>query len=88
MHPSVLSFWFATPDVPPAHQAAWQAQRASLSQSAAGGQWCGTITSEPGSGGDIFQTKTIAHPDSQEAIALAARSISARLPEAAVGARL
>lgn len=64
MHPSVLSFWFATPEVPPDHQAAWQSQRSTLSQQAADGQWWGTITSEPGSGGDIFQTRTAAQPDS------------------------
>ena len=39
MHPSVLSFWFATPEVPPDHQAAWQSQRSTLSQRAADGQW-------------------------------------------------
>jgi alkylation response protein AidB-like acyl-CoA dehydrogenase len=64
MHPSVLSFWYTTPEVPPDYQAAWQAQRSEFSQLAAEGQWWGTITSEPGSGGDIFQTKTVAHPDS------------------------
>lgn len=63
MHPTVLSFWYATPEVPPAHQSAWQAQRRALSQLAAEGHWWGTITSEPGSGGDIFQTKATAHPD-------------------------
>lgn len=64
MHPTVLSFWLATPEVPPAHQAAWQEQRSQLSQLAVDGQWWGTITSEPGSGGDIFQTKAVARPDS------------------------
>ena len=66
MHPSVLSFWFATPEVPPAQQDAWQTQRSRLSQSAAEGNWWGTITSEPGSGGDIFQTKAKARPDSED----------------------
>jgi alkylation response protein AidB-like acyl-CoA dehydrogenase len=66
MHPSVLSFWFATPQVPPPLQTAWEAQRALCSQLAAEGAWWGTITSEPGSGGDIFQTKAIARPDTSE----------------------
>ena len=66
MHPSVLSFWLATTDVPPAAQAAWEAQRALCSQLAAEGAWWGTITSEPGSGGDIFQTKAIARHDTSD----------------------
>jgi alkylation response protein AidB-like acyl-CoA dehydrogenase len=60
MHPSVLSFWYATPQASPPSQPEWQAQRTQLSRSAYAGQWWGTITSEPGSGGDIFQTKAIA----------------------------
>lgn len=63
MHPSVLSFWFATPQVSPALQADWDAQRALCSELASTGAWWGTITSEPGSGGDIFQTKATARPD-------------------------
>ncbi len=60
MHPSVLAFWFATPQVAPDAQAAWEAQRSRVSETARAGAWWGTITSEPGSGGDIFQTKTMA----------------------------
>jgi alkylation response protein AidB-like acyl-CoA dehydrogenase len=63
MHPTVLSFWLATPQVTAESQANWDAQRAQVSQSASTGEWWGTITSEPGSGGDIFQTKTVARPD-------------------------
>lgn len=66
MHPTVLSFWYATPEVPPASQPAWEAQRSHLSQLAAEGQWWGTITSEPGSGGDIFQSKAKARPESAD----------------------
>jgi alkylation response protein AidB-like acyl-CoA dehydrogenase len=66
MHPSVLSFWLATPQVPPAGQTAWDAQRSYISQLAADGQWWGTITSEPGSGGDIFQTKAAARPEAAD----------------------
>lgn len=66
MHPSVLAFWLATPQVPPASQAAWEAQRQLCSQLAAEGAWWGTITSEPGSGGDIYQTKTAARPETPD----------------------
>lgn len=66
MHPSVLSYWFATPQVSPSLQTAWDAQRTFSSQRAAEGAWWGTITSEPGSGGDIFQTKATARPDTSE----------------------
>jgi len=59
MHPAVLGYWLATSD--PA-QPAWEAQRtAAFATAAAGRQW-GTITSEPGSGGDIMKTKTRAEP--------------------------
>jgi alkylation response protein AidB-like acyl-CoA dehydrogenase len=63
MHPAVLSFWFATSQVTPERQADWDAQRGQLSQSALAGEWWGTITSEPGSGGDIYQTKATARRD-------------------------
>jgi alkylation response protein AidB-like acyl-CoA dehydrogenase len=56
MHPSVLSFLHATPDVPAEHQAAWEEQRARVAQLALDGSWFGTITSEPGSGGDVART--------------------------------
>jgi alkylation response protein AidB-like acyl-CoA dehydrogenase len=59
----VLAFWLATPRVTPAEQADWDEQRSGISQSAYEGEWWGTITSEPGSGGDIFQTKTMAQSD-------------------------
>jgi alkylation response protein AidB-like acyl-CoA dehydrogenase len=64
MHPSVLSFWLTTRQVTPASHTAWDAQRTQVSQTAYKGEWWGTITSEPGSGGDIFQTKATARPDS------------------------
>jgi alkylation response protein AidB-like acyl-CoA dehydrogenase len=65
MHPSVLSFWLATPQASPESQAEWEKQRAELSRLAHAGEWWGTITSEPGSGGDIFRTKTIARRDAK-----------------------
>lgn len=63
MHPAVLSFWLATPKVDAAQQAAWDEQRASLARTALDGAWWGTITSEPGSGGDITRTKAVARRD-------------------------
>ncbi len=59
MHPSVVAFWLLNPDP---SQPAWETQRhAVLASAAAGDQW-GTITSEPGSGGDIGRTKATATP--------------------------
>jgi hypothetical protein len=63
MHPAVLSFWLATPDVPAPFKDAWLTQRQEVTQSAARGAWWGTITSEPGSGGDIANTKAAASSD-------------------------
>lgn len=63
MHPSVLVFWLASSEVAPSSQTAWDEQRNRCSQSAYDGHWWGTITSEPGSGGDISQTKATARPD-------------------------
>lgn len=59
MHPSVLSFWLATTGV----SDEWDAQRTQVAQTALDGAWWGTITSEPGSGGDVAKTKTAAVPD-------------------------
>jgi alkylation response protein AidB-like acyl-CoA dehydrogenase len=63
MHPAVLAFWLATPGVTGEHQAAWSAQIDRLAGSALDGAWWGTITSEPGSGGDIAKTKAVARRD-------------------------
>lgn len=60
MHPAVLGYWLATAD--PA-QPAWEAQRAAAFAVAARGSQWGTITSEPGSGGDIMRTKARAVAD-------------------------
>ncbi len=57
MHPAVLSYWMTTPDVPEPHASAWADQRAEVFASVAEGAWWGTITSEPGSGGDIRRTR-------------------------------
>jgi hypothetical protein len=57
MHPAVLGYWLATPD---GDQPAWGAQRRAVFATAAAGHQWGTITSEPGSGGDILRTNTAA----------------------------
>lgn len=59
MHPSVVAFWLATPDP---SQPAWEEQRRAVFASAAAGEQWATITSEPGSGGDIAKTKATAAP--------------------------
>ena len=63
MHPAVLAFWLATPDVPEPHAAAWRSQRDRIFGSVEQGAWWGTITSEPGSGGDVARTKAAASRD-------------------------
>jgi alkylation response protein AidB-like acyl-CoA dehydrogenase len=59
MHPAVVAFWLATPD---ASQPDWEEQRRAVFASAAAGEQWGTITSEPGSGGDIGRTRATASP--------------------------
>lgn len=59
MHPAVVSFWLASPDP---SQPAWEEQRHAVFASAAAGDQWGTITSEPGSGGDINRTRAVATP--------------------------
>src|SRR5262245_38142898 len=62
MHPAVLCFWLASPKAVPPFQPASDAQRRQLFESAREGAWWGTITSEPGSGGDVTKTTAIARP--------------------------
>ena len=57
MHPAVLSFWLMSPD---ASQPAWEEQRQATFASALAGEQWGTITSEPGSGGDMSRTRAVA----------------------------
>jgi alkylation response protein AidB-like acyl-CoA dehydrogenase len=59
MHPSVIGFWLLAPA---SSDDGWTAQRAAVLASALAGQQWGTITSEPGSGGDISRTKAVAEP--------------------------
>lgn len=59
MHAAVIAFWLASPDP---SQPAWEEQRRAVFASAAAGDQWGTITSEPGSGGDIGLTRAVAKP--------------------------
>ena len=60
MHASVLGFWLLTRDD---SRPAWTEQRTAVLASAVDGAQWGTITSEPGSGGDMLATVTQAQPD-------------------------
>ncbi len=64
MHPSVVAFWLLNPDP---SQPAWERQRQAVFASAESGEQWGTITSEPGSGGDISHTRATATPTDDEA---------------------
>lgn len=63
MHPAVVGYWLCNPDP---SQPDWEAQRQAVFASAAAGEQWGTITSEPGSGGDIARTKAKAVPNSDQ----------------------
>jgi alkylation response protein AidB-like acyl-CoA dehydrogenase len=58
MHPAVMSYWLLNAE--PADDRAWQEQRQAVFATALAGERWGTITSEPGSGGDIMRSKAIA----------------------------
>ncbi|MCD9623111.1 acyl-CoA dehydrogenase family protein [Rhabdothermincola salaria] len=60
MHPAVLAYWAATAE---GDASEWAEQRRAVFASAVSGSQWGTITSEPGSGGDISRTRTVATPD-------------------------
>ena len=60
MHPVVLNFWMATPEAPPPFQKSWEEQRRSIFRNVCGGALWGTIASEPGTAGDINNTKATA----------------------------
>jgi alkylation response protein AidB-like acyl-CoA dehydrogenase len=64
MHLAVLAFWLSTPGSP---RTPWEEQRRAVFASAVAGEQWGTITSEPGSGGDISRTRASAAPVDQEA---------------------
>ena len=63
MHPTVLAWWLHTETE---DQPAWQEQRAAVLRSAMLRRQWGTIASEPGSGGDMLRTRTIAEPIAAE----------------------
>ena len=63
MHPAVVGFWLA----PESDEPAWTEQRTAVFASARDGRQWGTITSEPGSGGDIARTKAVAVTDAAAA---------------------
>jgi alkylation response protein AidB-like acyl-CoA dehydrogenase len=58
MHPAVLSYWLTIPDGQRTRPV--DAQRSEISTSVRDGEWWGTITSEPGSGGDVVKTRAVA----------------------------
>jgi alkylation response protein AidB-like acyl-CoA dehydrogenase len=57
MHPAVIAFWLTGTD---SSQPDWEVQRRAVFASAAAGEQWGTITSEPGSGGDISKSRATA----------------------------
>ncbi len=61
MHPAVILTlgWLPELDAPDQYQAQWKAQREWAFNTALAGHWWGTITSEPGSGGDIAKSKAV-----------------------------
>ena len=63
MHPAVTAFWTCQPQAPAPYTEAWAEQVAWVTKTALDGQFWGTITSEPGSGGDVARTKATAKPD-------------------------
>ena len=62
MHPTVLASWLAADAAPDTYADVWAAQRSFCFETALTGDWWGTITSEPGSGGDIMKTQAVAKP--------------------------
>jgi alkylation response protein AidB-like acyl-CoA dehydrogenase len=64
MHPAVLAFWLGTDAVPEPHADAWVDQRTRIFEGVRRGAWWGTISSEPGSGGDHRRTASTARRES------------------------
>jgi alkylation response protein AidB-like acyl-CoA dehydrogenase len=59
MHPAVLSYWLAAPDEARECEE-FSVQLQTIIAGVEAGDWWGTITSEPGSGGDVAKTRAIA----------------------------
>ena len=66
MHPAVIYAvgWLPLTEAAEPFKDAWEEQRHLVFKSAIDGAWWGTITSEPGSGGDLTKTKAAARRDS------------------------
>ena len=64
MHPAVIysGRWLVYPEVPSPYTDTWKAQREQIFTSAHEGHWWGTITSEPGSAGNLMNTRAVARP--------------------------
>ena len=63
MHTTVLNFWLEEPAEPSMATDAWRDQRDRVLSAAKSGHWFGTISSEPGGGGDLMATRAIAQRD-------------------------
>jgi alkylation response protein AidB-like acyl-CoA dehydrogenase len=59
MHPAVLSYWLTAP-TELKDDARWSTQCSEVFEYVKQGCWFGTITSEPGSGGDISRSQAVA----------------------------
>jgi alkylation response protein AidB-like acyl-CoA dehydrogenase len=59
MHPAVIAFtgWLTVAEAPAPYTERWADQREWAFNTARKGAWWGTITSEPGSGGDVMNTR-------------------------------
>jgi alkylation response protein AidB-like acyl-CoA dehydrogenase len=68
MHPTVLGFWLTTPRAPEPYGSAWEEQRRRIFATVLDGAFWGTITSEPGSGGDLTRTRAVAKRDPDGAL--------------------
>ena len=68
MHPAVIYSmgWLSFTEAPDPFRDVWEEQRRLAFESAGAGAWWGTITSEPGSGGDLARTKAAARRGSSE----------------------
>lgn len=71
MHPAVLSYWLTSPE--DLTGKVWKEQYDQVFRSASTGAWWGTLTSEPGSGGDLRKTIATARREAPGAAVLAHR---------------
>jgi len=65
MHPTVLALWLEDPEEPPVDPNAWREQRHRVLSAAKSGEWFGTVSSEPGGGGDVMATRATAKRDGE-----------------------